>query len=85
MGILPGRQPGSYLIEDMAIGYVTSGRQVVEIFSEPARNDGMGSLPSGASTTQPARGPRQHDCWHRPTCPGSALRTGPGSPSSLAP
>ena len=45
--ILPGRQPGSYLIEDVAIGYVTSGRQVVEIFSEPARNDGYGLLAVG--------------------------------------
>ena len=47
LAVLPGRQPGSYLIEDVAIGYVTSGRQVVEIFSEPARNDGHGLLAVG--------------------------------------
>jgi CHAT domain-containing protein len=32
---LPGAQPGSFLIEDVAIGYVTSGRQVVELLGNP--------------------------------------------------
>jgi CHAT domain-containing protein len=45
--VLPGRQPGSHLVEDMAIGYVTSGRQVVEVFSQPERNDGHGLLAIG--------------------------------------
>jgi CHAT domain-containing protein len=45
--VQPGRKPGSYLIEDVAIGYVTSGRQVVEIFSDPVRNDGHGLLAIG--------------------------------------
>jgi CHAT domain-containing protein len=45
--VLPGRQPGSYLIEDVAIGYVTSGRQVVEIYSDPERSDARGLLALG--------------------------------------
>jgi CHAT domain-containing protein len=47
LAVLPGRRPGSYLIEDRAIGYVTSGRQVVEMFSDPAANDGRGLLAVG--------------------------------------
>ena len=33
---LPGQRPGSYLLEDLAIGYVTSGRHAVEIFVDQA-------------------------------------------------
>jgi CHAT domain-containing protein len=47
LAILPGKQPGSYLIDDLTLGYVTSGRQVVEIFSEPTSNYGHGLLAAG--------------------------------------
>jgi CHAT domain-containing protein/tetratricopeptide (TPR) repeat protein len=36
LGALPGRQPGTYLIEEMAIGYLTSGRALARLLSEPA-------------------------------------------------
>jgi tetratricopeptide (TPR) repeat protein len=35
---LPGQRPGSFLLEDLAIGYVTSGRQVVDLL-QPADKD----------------------------------------------
>ena len=44
---LPGRKPGSYLIEDLAIGYVGSGREAVALMApeEPAAG---GLLAAGA-------------------------------------
>ena len=44
---LPGQWPGSYLLEDLAIGYVTSGRHAVEIFSDPAPWASTGLLAVG--------------------------------------
>ncbi len=44
---LPGQRPGSYLLEDLAIGYVTSGRHVVEIFTDPAPRESTGLLTVG--------------------------------------
>jgi hypothetical protein len=47
LAALPGRRADSFLIEDIAIGYVTSGRDVVNMFSQPARDSGQGLLAIG--------------------------------------
>ena len=44
---LPGQRPGSYLLEDLAIGYVTSGRHIVEIFGGKAPRQCSGLLAVG--------------------------------------
>ena len=44
---LPGQRPGTYLLEDLAIGYVTSGRHVVEIFTDPPSRQCTGLLAVG--------------------------------------
>ncbi len=44
---LPGSRPGSYLIEDLAIGYVTSGRRAVEALTDPQGPPGRGLLAVG--------------------------------------
>jgi CHAT domain-containing protein len=45
---LPGSRPGSYLVEDLAIGYVSSGRQAAVVLGEPAGSAGRGLLAAGA-------------------------------------
>jgi CHAT domain-containing protein len=45
---LPGSRPGSYLVEDLAIGYVASGRQAVAALAAPAGPAGRGLLTAGA-------------------------------------
>jgi CHAT domain-containing protein len=47
LAVLPGKQPNTFLIEDLAIGYVTSGRQVVETLKASARENGSGLLAIG--------------------------------------
>jgi CHAT domain-containing protein/Tfp pilus assembly protein PilF len=42
LGALPGQKPGTYLIEEKAIGYVSSGRALARLLREP------GGAPSGA-------------------------------------
>ena len=44
---LPGSRPGSFLIEDMAIGYVASGRSAIEALSAPQGPAGRGLLAVG--------------------------------------
>jgi CHAT domain-containing protein/Tfp pilus assembly protein PilF len=44
---LPGSKPGSYLIEDLAIGYVASGRHAVEALADPNGPAGRGLLAVG--------------------------------------
>ena len=44
---LPGRRPGSYLLEDLAIGYIASGRQLVEIYASAPARAGQGLLALG--------------------------------------
>jgi CHAT domain-containing protein len=44
---LPGAQPNSFLLEDVAIAYVTSGRQIVETFTEAGAEQGRGLLAVG--------------------------------------
>jgi CHAT domain-containing protein len=50
---LPGAKPGSYLLEEVAIGYVTSGRQLLELAIDAGRRaDGLlavGHLPYGTA------------------------------------
>jgi CHAT domain-containing protein len=50
---LPGSQPSSYLLEEVALGYVTSGRQLLELAISAGRPaDGLlalGGLPYGAA------------------------------------
>jgi CHAT domain-containing protein len=45
--MLPSARPGSYLIEDYAISYVTSGRQVFGIFTAQPGKEGEGLLAIG--------------------------------------
>jgi CHAT domain-containing protein/tetratricopeptide (TPR) repeat protein len=47
LAALPGAGAGSYLIEDLALGYVTSGRQVVELREGPAPPPARGMLAIG--------------------------------------
>ena len=35
LAVLPGERPGSYLIEDLGIGYVHSGREVFDLLTPP--------------------------------------------------
>jgi CHAT domain-containing protein len=50
---LPGSQPGAYLLEEVAIGYVTSGRQLLELVLDTDRPAegllALGGLPYGAA------------------------------------
>jgi CHAT domain-containing protein/tetratricopeptide (TPR) repeat protein len=46
-GALPGKNPGTYLIEDMTIGYVGSGRALARLLSEPASTPTSLREPSG--------------------------------------
>jgi CHAT domain-containing protein len=45
--VLPAERAGSYLIEDLTLGYVTSGRQVLEVFGERPTDIGQGLLAVG--------------------------------------
>ncbi len=45
---LPGRKPGSYLIEDHAVGYVGSGREAVALVTAPGGSPAGGLLAAGA-------------------------------------
>jgi CHAT domain-containing protein/tetratricopeptide (TPR) repeat protein len=47
LAVLPGRRPGSYLIEDTAVAYVTSGRHAVEVFTGSGPTPGHGLLAVG--------------------------------------
>jgi tetratricopeptide (TPR) repeat protein len=58
---LPGRRPGSYLVHDLAIGYVTSGRHLLELATDTDRLAGrsllaVGDLDYGAAPAAPAPG-----------------------------
>jgi len=44
---LPGTKPGSYLIEDVALGYVASGRSAIEALADPQGPPGRGLLAIG--------------------------------------
>ena len=60
---LPGGRPGSYLIEDLAIGYVASGRSAIEALTDPQGPAGLGLLAVGdvdfrADPGQPGPSPR---------------------------
>jgi CHAT domain-containing protein len=46
-GALPGSKPGSYLLEDLAIGYVGSGRAAIEALADPQGPAGRGLLAVG--------------------------------------
>jgi tetratricopeptide (TPR) repeat protein len=52
LGALPGQEPGTRLIEEMAIGYVSSGRALARLLSEaitsPSPREPSGLLASGA-------------------------------------
>ncbi len=58
---LPGKKPGSFLIEDLAIGYVTSGRQIVDLLrpSDPAVAAPTGLLGLGGVAYGSSGGRRQ--------------------------
>jgi len=45
---LPGSRPGSYLVEELAIGYVSSGRQAAEALADLHYPAGRGLLAAGA-------------------------------------
>src|SRR5215472_159503 len=44
---LPGGKPGTYLIEELAIGYVTSGRHLLELDADKGAPRGKGLLTVG--------------------------------------
>jgi CHAT domain-containing protein len=44
---LPGSRPGSYLIEDLALGYIASGRSAVDALADPSGPAGRGLLAVG--------------------------------------
>ncbi|HEV3262882.1 MAG TPA: CHAT domain-containing tetratricopeptide repeat protein [Gemmataceae bacterium] len=44
---LPGEKANSYLIEDLAIGYITSGRHLLELAADASRATGQGLLAVG--------------------------------------
>jgi CHAT domain-containing protein len=46
-GALPGARPGTYLLEEVAIGYLTSGRQLLELAADSDRPAGGGLLAVG--------------------------------------
>jgi CHAT domain-containing protein/tetratricopeptide (TPR) repeat protein len=45
---LPGRKLGAYLVEDVAIAYVGSGREAAALLTSPAQTDPGGFLAAGA-------------------------------------
>jgi CHAT domain-containing protein len=47
LAALPGKRPGSYLLEDVAVGTVGSGRHALEIFSKRPAVKGNGLLAVG--------------------------------------
>ncbi len=47
LGALPGQKPGTYLIEEKAIGYVSSGRALARLLSEQVAPTSSGRQPSG--------------------------------------
>jgi CHAT domain-containing protein len=65
---LPGQKPDSYLVEEVAIGYVTSGRHLLELAAAGKRRPGrgllaVGGLAYGQAPAKPARpkSPRYRD------------------------
>ena len=44
---LPGRRPGTYLVEELALGYVASGRHAATALADPAGPAGRGLLAVG--------------------------------------
>jgi CHAT domain-containing protein/tetratricopeptide (TPR) repeat protein len=64
---LPGRKPDSYLIEDVAIGYVGSGREAAALLAAPEGTASAGLLAAGAIDFQ--------------ADPGRAAPLPPGHPS----
>jgi CHAT domain-containing protein len=56
---LPGERPGSFLVERYTIGYLTSGRHLLELAGRPGSASGEGLLAVGALDygTPPARQP----------------------------
>jgi CHAT domain-containing protein len=47
---LPGKKPGTFLLEDVAIGYVTSGRHLLELAADNDRPAAAGLLALGGLT-----------------------------------
>jgi CHAT domain-containing protein len=47
---LPGKKPGAFLLEEVAIGYVTSGRHVLELAADSDRAAAAGLLALGGLT-----------------------------------
>jgi tetratricopeptide (TPR) repeat protein len=72
---LPGKRARSYLVEDLAIGYVTSGRQLLELACPKGQQRGrglltVGGLPYGKPS---ASGPLAAVSW--PELPGTRLES----------
>jgi hypothetical protein len=57
---LPGRVPGSYLIEDVAIGYMSSGWEAAALLTAPGGTDSGGLLTVGDVDFQADPGPAVH-------------------------
>jgi CHAT domain-containing protein len=71
---LPGSRPGSYLVEDLALGYVASGRQAVEALAEPEGPAGRGLLAVGAVDFQTDPGQSSPTPWPAVLAPMVAQR-----------
>jgi CHAT domain-containing protein/tetratricopeptide (TPR) repeat protein len=71
---LLGSRPGSYLVEDLAIGYVSSGRQAAAMLAEPAGPAGRGLLAAGAIDFQADPGPAVPVPADRPAIAPAPLR-----------
>jgi CHAT domain-containing protein len=55
-GALPGRQPGSYVIEELSVSYVTSGRHLLEL----ASTDPLSQRSLSFDPASPFRSPEDH-------------------------
>ncbi len=66
---MPGNNPGAYLLENLAIGYVASGRSALETLADPQGPVGRGLLAVG-----------DVDFRADPGQPGPAARPPPGVP-----
>jgi CHAT domain-containing protein/lipopolysaccharide biosynthesis regulator YciM len=72
---LPGKDAGTYLVEDLAIGYVTSGRQLLELAATKDRQRGSSLLTVGglAYGRPSASSPATAEPWKE--LPGTRLES----------
>jgi tetratricopeptide (TPR) repeat protein len=80
LAALPGRRPGSYLIEDLALGYVASGLRPSRPWPRRRGHPAAASWPSATSPSGPTRvGPPRPTGPRSPPHPPSSPSSGPAS------